>query len=591
MLKLFKKFNNKEWGMFGIALIFILLQTWLDLTLPTYMSEITKKIITPGTQLNELIHPGSMMIVLSLLSFGASLVVGFIAAYLGAAFSRTLRHDVFSKILSFSQAESNQFSVPSLVTRTTNDISQIQILIAMGLQVVIKGPITAVWAIIKVSNMAQGWLLVTAAAVVFLLTAIGIILFFAVPKQRIIQSLNDRLNGVSRENISGVRVIRAYNAEKFRQDAFETVNTDLTDTQLYSARLFSLFQPMMITVMNGLTLAVYWVGAYIIDAASMADKVNRFADMTVFTSYAMQIVFSFMMMTMIFMFLPRALISAKRLNEVLDKQVSIEYPLDGQTEFNDEIKPFIEFDHVTFKYADNAEPVVSDIHFSVQKGQTIAFIGSTGSGKSTLVNLLPRFYDVSSGAIRINGVDIRDIDQQTLNNRVGYIPQKAVVFSGTIASNLDFGQSLESPLDKEKMQAAIELAQASEFVASKENGLESVVSQNGTNLSGGQKQRLAIARALARKPEILIFDDSFSALDYRTDRSLRQALKEKTQGMTKLIVAQRISTIMDADQIIVLDQGKIVGMGTHLELLNSNEVYQEIAQSQLSEEELANGNN
>lgn len=588
MLKLFKKFNSKEWLMFTIALAFILFQVWLDLKLPTYMAEITKKIITPGTQMNELTYPGSMMVVLSILSLVASLVVGYIAAYLGAAFSRTLRRDVFNKVLSFSPAESRLFSVPSLVTRTTNDISQIQLLIAMGMQVVIKGPITAVWAIIKIADKSAGWLMATGAAVIFMLLMIAIILSLAVPKQAMIQSLTDRLNAVSRENISGVRVIRAYNAEQYRQATFEQANTSLTDTQLYSTRLFSLFQPLMITVINGLNLAVYWIGAYIVDSATMLEKVDRFADMTVFTSYAMQVVFSFMMMTMIFMFLPRALVASKRINEVLDKPVSIQFPQTNLGQI-DASQPAVAFENVTFKYTDAAEPVIADINFKAYPGQTVAFIGSTGSGKSTLVNLIPRFYDVSQGTIRLFGQDLASFDQSSLNNMVGYIPQKPVIFSGTIASNLDFGASPSSPLTKDQMTEAIAIAQASEFVQSKENGLDSVVSQNGGNLSGGQKQRLAIARALARKPEILIFDDSFSALDYRTDKALRQALKDKTKGLTKLIVAQRISTIMDADLIVVLDQGRIVGQGTHQELLQTNAVYQEIAHSQLSEEELANG--
>lgn len=588
MLKLFKKFNSKEWVMFTIALAFILFQVWLDLKLPTYMAEITKKIITPGTQMNELTYPGSMMVVLSILSLMASLVVGYIAAYLGAAFSRTLRRDVFNKVLSFSPAESRLFSVPSLVTRTTNDISQIQLLIAMGMQVVIKGPITAVWAIIKIADKSAGWLMATGAAVIFMLLMIAIILSLAIPKQAMIQSLTDRLNAVSRENISGVRVIRAYNAEQYRQATFEQANTSLTDTQLYSTRLFSLFQPLMITVINGLNLAVYWIGAYIVDSATMLEKVDRFADMTVFTSYAMQVVFSFMMMTMIFMFLPRALVASKRINEVLDKPVSIQFPQTNQGQI-DASQPAVAFENVTFKYTDAAEPVIADINFKAYPGQTVAFIGSTGSGKSTLVNLIPRFYDVSQGTIRLFGQDLASFDQNSLNNMVGYIPQKPVIFSGTIASNLDFGASPSSPLTNDQMTEAIAIAQASEFVQSKENGLDSVVSQNGGNLSGGQKQRLAIARALARKPEILIFDDSFSALDYRTDKALRQALKDKTKGLTKLIVAQRISTIMDADLIVVLDQGRIVGQGTHQELLQTNAVYQEIAHSQLSEEELANG--
>lgn len=589
MLKLLKRVSTKEWILLLVSVAFIMGQVLLELSIPTYMSEITRKLVTPGTQIDALYGPGGMMLLLSLCSFAAALVVGYIAAYLGASVSRTLRRDVFSKIMGFSSREANQFSVPSLITRTTNDIVQIQLLIAQGLQVVIRGPIMAIWAISKISDKNGDWLIVTAVAVVTMLIGIFGILYFVFPKQTKIQSLTDQLNKVSRENISGVRVIRAYNAQANRHGHFQEVNDSLTNTQLFTMRLFSLFGPLMNLVNYSLTLAVYWVGAYIIDAASLENKVDLFAEMSVFTSYAMQIVFAFIMMTMIFMFLPRALVSARRINEVLDTEYSIQYPSMSQSNQDRASEDLIEFKQVTFQYSDGAEPVIQDINFKVKRGQTLAFIGSTGSGKSTLVNLINRFYDVSKGAIYLKGQNIRDYSQEDLNNLVTYIPQKPLIFSGTIGSNLDFGSSQESPLTQEKMEEAIRIAQAAEFVASKEDGLNSHVAQSGSNLSGGQRQRLAIARAIARKPEVLIFDDSFSALDYKTDKALRQSLKEETTDLTKLIVAQRISTIMDADLIIVLDQGKIVGKGRHEELLKTNSVYQEIAYSQLSKEELENG--
>ncbi|WIK66006.1 ABC transporter ATP-binding protein [Globicatella sanguinis] len=588
MLKIFKRMNRKEVMMAVVSVLFIMAQVWLDLKVPDYMSEVTKKLVTPGTELKELYQPGGMMLLLSLLSFATSLLVGFLAARLGASFTRSLRRDVFEHVLSFSAKETQSFSVPSLITRTTNDIIQLQMLIAIGLQVMVKGPIMAGWAMVKISNKNGQWMLATALAVLLLLIVITIIMVLAFPKQKMIQKLTDKLNAISRENLTGIRVIRAYNAEKFRNEKFDVANSELTDTNLFSMRIFSLMMPLMTIVSSGLSLSVYWIGAYLIQNAALNMKITLFGDMAVFTSYAMQVVMGFMMMTMIFVMLPRAIVSAKRINEVLETHSVIDYP--ATTKTNNQANEYVlEYENVTFKYSDSAEPVISNVSFKAKKGQTIAFIGSTGSGKSTLINLLPRFYDVTSGAIKLNGQNIKEIAHDDLNNRVGYIPQKAVIFSGTIASNLNFGESNESPLTEEKMNAALELAQAKEFVLSKENGLQSTVAQEGANFSGGQKQRLAIARALARKPEILIFDDSFSALDYKTDKALRHDLAVQTADMTKLIVAQRISTIMDADLILVLDQGEVVGQGTHQELLANNEVYQEIAYSQLSKEELTNG--
>ncbi|MBK0347736.1 ABC transporter ATP-binding protein [Aerococcaceae bacterium zg-ZJ1578] len=588
MLKLLKKLKRQEIIMMLFSVCFVVTQVWLDLKVPDYMSEVTQKLVKEGTKVSDLYQPGGMMLILSLISFAMSLIVGFFAARIGAGFTRTLRGNVFDKVLSFSAKEAQQFSVPSLITRTTNDIIQIQLVITLGLQVMIKGPIMAGWAIYKISDKSGEWMIATAGAVLILLTMISILMLFAFPKQKIIQGLTDKLNGLARENITGIRVIRAYNAENYRNHSFDMASSELTNTNLFTMRLFGLFQPVMMLVSNGLLLAIYWIGAYLIDTASLMKKVTIFGDMTVFMSYAMQVVMGFMMMTMIFIILPRAIISANRINEVLDTTPDVQYPtsMSEVSEMNDTV---VEYENVTFAYSDSAEPVIENVSFSAKAGDTVAFIGSTGSGKSTLVNLLPRFYDVTKGSVRLNGKDICEYTQDELNKRVGYIPQKAVLFSGTIESNMDFGVSQASPLSEADMYEALALAQASEFIASKENGLQSEVAQNGTNFSGGQKQRLAIARALARKPEVLIFDDSFSALDYKTDKLLRQDLAEKTQSMTKLIVAQRISTIMDADLILVLDKGKVVGQGTHKELLATNEVYQEIAYSQLSKEELANG--
>lgn len=585
MYKLLKKMKPIEWLMIVLSFIFIISQVWIDLKLPDYMSEITQKLVTQGTQLSDLYQPGSMMVVLSLLSLLTSMCTGFFAARVAASFSQHLRQDIFHRVMSFSTNEMNHFSIPSLITRTTNDVVQIQNTIAMGLQVIIKGPIMAAWAIYKIADKNIEWLLATVVAVVVMLILVTIIIVFAVPKQRIIQTLTDKLNGVSRENLVGVRVIRAYNAEAFQDRKFSQANHELMSANLFSMRIFALMSPVLTLVSSTLSLSVYWIGAHLIQAADLTQKAQLFGDMTVFMSYAMQVVFGFMMMTMIFMILPRALVSAKRINEVLETTTSIVFP--EQTESpSTQSDALIEYRNVGFSYSDSAEPVISNVSFKAYSGQTIAFIGSTGSGKSTLVNLLPRFYDVTQGEILLDGKPLTAYDQETLNNIVGYLPQKPVIFSGTIASNMDFGRSPQTPLSKEQMLESLDLAQASELVKSKEAGLDSHVAQNGSNFSGGQKQRLAIARSLARKPRILIFDDSFSALDYKTDKTLRHMLSEKTQNMTKLIVAQRISTIMDADLILVLDNGEVVGQGTHSELLKNNEVYQEIAYSQLSKEEL-----
>lgn len=588
MFKLIKRLSAREWGMVGLTVAFIFLAVYLDLEVPSYMKEVATLLQTPGVGLNQLMGPGALMLGLSLASFASLVMVGFLAARLAASYTTRLRSDIYSQVLSYSDAEIKRFSIPSLLTRTTNDISQIQLLITMGLQVIVRGPIMAIWAMTKIVGKSEAWLWAVGVAVLIIILMTVVLMTLAFPKQAVIQKLTDKLNAVTRESLMGIRVIRAYNAEDYQDAKFEATNNEVTRLNLFVNNLMAIFNPIMSGISSGLTLAIYWIGAYLIASASMMDKVGLFSDMIVFMSYAMQIVIGFLLMGIIFFILPRSLVAAGRINEVLELEPSIHSPAQGQSP-DPSLKGQVTFQNVTFRYAPGAEPVIQDVSFRAQAGQTVAFIGSTGSGKSTLVNLIPRFYDVSEGQILVDGVNVADYDLSELRKRVGYIPQKAVLFSGDIQSNLDMGDSLESPLTEDKMWQALELAQAKDFVEAKEGGLAEHVAQGGTNFSGGQRQRLAIARALARKPEILIFDDSFSALDYKTDRILREALTKETAHMTKLIVAQRISTIMEADLILVLDQGRVVGQGTHKELLKDNAVYREIAYSQLSKEELEDG--
>ena len=588
MFKLIKRLSAREWGMVGLTVAFIFLAVYLDLEVPSYMKEVATLLQTPGVGLDQLMGPGALMLGLSLASFASLVMVGYLSARLAASYTTRLRSDIYSQVLSYSDAEIKRFSIPSLLTRTTNDISQIQLLITMGLQVIVRGPIMAIWAMTKIVGKSEAWLWAVGVAVLINILMTVVLMTLAFPKQAVIQKLTDKLNAVTRESLMGIRVIRAYNAEDYQDTKFEATNNEVTRLNLFVNNLMAIFNPIMSGISSGLTLAIYWIGAYLIASASMMDKVGLFSDMIVFMSYAMQIVIGFLLMGIIFFILPRSLVSAGRINEVLELEPSIHSPAQGQSP-DPSLKGQVTFQNVTFRYAPEAEPVIQDVSFQAQAGQTVAFIGSTGSGKSTLVNLIPRFYDVSEGQILVDGVNVADYDLSELRKRVGYIPQKAVLFSGDIQSNLDMGDSLESPLTEDKMWQALELAQAKDFVEAKEGGLAEHVAQGGTNFSGGQRQRLAIARALARKPEILIFDDSFSALDYKTDRILREALTKETAHMTKLIVAQRISTIMEADLILVLDQGRVVGQGTHKELLKDNAVYREIAYSQLSKEELEDG--
>lgn len=587
MFKLFKRLTSKEIGLILMTVVFICLTVYLELEVPTYMSEITTLLQTPGTTTGDLWVPGLKMLGLSFASLFSLVIAGFVSSRMASSYTTRLREDIFNRVLDYSDSEIKKFSIPSLLTRTTNDITQIQVFIAMGLQVVIRGSIMAIWAMTKVVGKSDAWLIAVLVAVAAIILMTIVLVTLAFPKQSIVQTLTDKLNSVTRESLTGIRVVRAYNAEDYQDAKFGAANDEVTSLNIFINRFMSLFNPIMSGISSGLTLAIYWIGAYLIHSAASADKLGLFSDMVVFMSYGMQVVIGFLLMGALFIVLPRTLVSAGRINKVLALDSSIKEKDQAQTE--GQSKGQVTFEDVSFRYAKNSEAVIEHVSFTAKAGETVAFIGSTGSGKSTLVNLIPRFYDVTEGRILIDGVDVRDYELKALRNKVGYIPQKAVLFSGTIASNLDFGESMETPLDEEKMWEALELAQAKLFVEEKEAGLESEVAQGGTNYSGGQRQRLAIARALARKPEILIFDDSFSALDYKTDRILRKELAERTQHMTKLIVAQRISTIMDADQILVLDNGKVVGQGTHKELLATNEVYQEIAYSQLSKEELENG--
>ena len=588
MFKLIKRLSAREWGMVGLTVAFIFLAVYLDLEVPSYMKEVATLLQTPGVGLDQLMGPGALMLGLSLASFASLVMVGYLSARLAASYTTRLRSDIYSQVLSYSDAEIKRFSIPSLLTRTTNDISQIQLLITMGLQVIVRGPIMAIWAMTKIVGKSEAWLWAVGVAVLIIILMTVVLMTLAFPKQAVIQKLTDKLNAVTRESLMGIRVIRAYNAEDYQDAKFEATNNEVTRLNLFVNNLMAIFNPIMSGISSGLTLAIYWIGAYLIASANLFDKVGLFSEMIVFMSYAMQIVIGFLLMGIIFFILPRSLVAAGRINQVLELEPSIHSPAQGQSP-DPSLKGQVTFQNVTFRYAQEAEPVIQDVSFQAQAGQTVAFIGSTGSGKSTLVNLIPRFYDVSEGQILVDGVNVADYDLSELRKRVGYIPQKAVLFSGDIQSNLDMGDSLESPLTEDKMWQALELAQAKDFVEAKEGGLAEHVAQGGTNFSGGQRQRLAIARALARKPEILIFDDSFSALDYKTDRILREALTKETAHMTKLIVAQRISTIMEADLILVLDQGRVVGQGTHKELLKDNAVYREIAYSQLSKEELEDG--
>lgn len=585
MIRILKYLKPKEWLMAGISLIFIIAQIWLDLKLPDFMFEVTKLTQTPGSEMSDIWLNGGYMLLCALGSLGAAVAVGYFASRIGAYLSHRLRSLLFNKVESFSMEEINRFSTSSLITRSTNDVTQIQMLVVLALQLVIKAPITAVWAITKIVGKSFEWSVVMVIAILILIMTVAIIIILAMPKFKKMQTLTDNITRITRENLMGLRVVRAYNAEDYQEDKFETANRELTDAQMFTNRTMSMMMPVMTALMSGLTLSIYWIGAYLIDSAGAMDKLTIFSNMTVFSSYAVQVIMSFMMLVMVFIMLPRASVSAKRINEVLDTHPRI---LDGnKTEGKSGITGEIEFKSVSFKYPDAAESVLEDISFTAKQGETVAFIGSTGSGKSTLINLIPRFFDVTRGEVLIDGVNVKEYRLESLLNKIGYVPQKAVLFKGTVESNVAYGDNGSGEeYDIDSVKNAVRIAQAADFVEKMEGYYEAPIAQEGTNVSGGQKQRLSIARAVWRKPEIYIFDDSFSALDYKTDRVLRSELKKETSGVTSLIVAQRIGTIMDADQIIVLDEGRIVGKETHEELLRDCAVYKEIAISQLSEEEL-----
>ena len=585
MLKLLKKFKKKEWFLSFIALLLIIVEVWLELKMPDYMSEITKLVQTEGSKMADIITNGSWMIGCALGSLIAAIIVGYIVANVASSFSMNLRKDLFNKVESLSMNEIKQFKTNSLITRTTNDITQIEIVISMGLQLLLKAPITAEWAILKILNKSWQWSVSTAVAVVILLSVIGMLTIIVMPKFKIVQKLIDKINGVTRENLTGIRVVRAFNAEKYQEDKFEEVNNKLTNQQLFNQTMFAILSPVMYLVMNGLALAIYFIGASLINNALMANKIVLFGDMVVFSSYSMQVIMSFLMLAMIFMMMPRAQVSAERINEVLEKDSSIKEGTFDNIDTKE--KGTVEFRDVSFKYPDAEEYLLKNISFKVNKGETIAFIGSTGSGKSTLINLVPRFYDATEGEVLVDGINVKEYKEEILNNKLGYIPQKAVIFSGSVNFNVSYGENGKKKTKKD-IDEAIRVAQAKEFVEKMDKGYNTHLAQGGTNVSGGQKQRLAIARAIARRPEIYIFDDSFSALDYKTDSVLRKELKKYTKDATCLIVAQRIGTIMNADKIVVLDNGRCVGIGTHKELLKTCEVYKQIALSQLSKEELEN---
>ena len=578
MFRLMRNFTKKEWILAAVSIVFIVLQVWLELTMPDYMSEITRLVQTEGSKMSEILTSGGMMLLCALGSLLASVATAVCAAKIAVNFSGAVRSKLFSKVQSFSMEEIGRFSTASLITRSTNDVTQVQMLIVMGLQMIIKSPIMAVWAICKIAGKQWQWTITTAAAVVILLSIVCICMAITTPKFKKMQKLTDDINRVTRENLSGLSVVRAYNAEAYQENKFDKANDALTQNQLSAQRTMAFMMPSIQLIMNGLTLAVYWIGAILINEAMMPDKISLFSDKVVFSQYAVQVVMSFMM-------LPRASVSAKRINEVLDTEPTI---IDGsETEGKSGHVGEVEFRNVSFRYPDADGYVLQNISFSAKKGETVAVIGSTGCGKSTVINLIPRFYDVTEGEVLVDGVNVRDYSQRSLRNKISYISQKATLFTGTVRSNIVYGDNGRKPADDDAVRSAVSTAQAAEFVDKLADGYDGYVAQGGSNLSGGQKQRISIARAIARDPEIFIFDDSFSALDYKTDRTLRKALDSECGDATRIIVAQRIGTIRDADRIIVLDEGKIVGMGRHDELMKNCEVYQQIALSQLSKEELA----
>ena len=584
MIKLFKNFNKRDISIIIGCILVVVLQVWLELKLPDYMSEITKLVTTQGSDMNEVVKAGIFMLICALSSMISAIIVGYMTSFLSASFSLKIREMVFKKVQKFGVKEMKEFSTSSLITRTTNDVTQIEMLLAMGMQILIKAPIMAVWAISKIVSKSVTLSSLVGVGVIIILVSLVLIMLVVYPRFNIIQKLTDKINNLTRENLMGVRIIRAFNAEGFQEKRFEKTNDDLTETNFVIQKTFAFVLPIMYFVLHFLTLGIYFIGSFLIVNMGMTEKVNMFSNMVVFTSYGMQVIMSFLLLAIVFMLMPRARVSIKRINEVIDSELSI---VDGELSLTSKKEiGTISFDNVSFKYPDADEYLIKNISFDVKQGETVAFIGSTGSGKSTLINLIPRFYDVTEGSIFVDGINVKDYKKRDLNNIIGYISQKPYIFTGTIKSNIVFGDNKE-PISDEDVNKALDVAQATEFVSKMKDGVSSHIARGGTNISGGQKQRLSIARAVARKPEIFIFDDSFSALDYKTDSLLRKALKENSDA-TCLIVAQRIGTIINADKIIVLDKGECVGCGTHKELLKTCDVYKEIALSQLSEEELEN---
>lgn len=585
MFKLLKKLTKKEIMYAIICISLVAFHVWLELKVPDYMSGITRLVQTEGSLMKDIIHQGVLMMICALASLVCNIVVGYFSSKVASSFSSTLRSNIFQKVQKMGMTEIKKFSTSSLITRTTNDVMQVEMLIGMGLQAMVKAPIMAVCAILKILNKGFEWSILTACCVSVLMFVVVVLMIIVLPRFKIVQKLIDKINGLTRENLSGIRVIRAFNAEKYQTDKFAETNDKLTKTQLFNQRCFAIMNPMMNLVMHAQTLGIYIIGAILIQNAGMTDKITLFSNMVVFSSYGMHVIMSFLMLALIFMMIPRAQISANRINEVLDEPIAVK---DGSYTKETEEQGTVEFKNVSFKYPEADEYVLKDISFKVNKGETIAFIGSTGSGKSTLINLVPRFYDVTEGEVLVDGINVKKYKLEALNNKLGYVPQRAVMFTGSVEENVAYGKNGKEKITIDKVKEAVRVAQGKEFVEKLENTYDAHIARGGTNISGGQKQRLAIARAIARDPEIYIFDDSFSALDYKTDSILRKELKKYTKNATSLIVAQRIGTIINADKIVVLNEGECVGIGTHKELLKTCEVYREIAYSQLSKEELDN---
>lgn len=585
MIKLLKKMGKREVLMAVLCALLVLGQVYFDLTLPDYMTDLTMMLNTAGSETSDILNVGLKMLGCTLASAALAIVCGYLSAKTASGFSYTIREKLFNHVMDMGSEEMQDFSIPSLITRTTNDITQIQMIVSMGLQMIIKSPIMAVWAVIKILGKSWELSAVTAAFVVVICVFVLAVMATCIPRFRIVQKLTDKINRVARENLTGINVVHAFNAEKYQNDKFDVPSKDMMNTQLKNQRMFALMMPVMNIGMNGLTLAIYWLGAVLIQQIALTavqDRITLFSNVVVFSTYATYVVMSFMMLVMIFMMLPAAQVSAERINEVLERDVNIK---EGSVSEGRE-QGTVEFKNVSFRYPHASEDELSNISFKINKGQTLAIIGATGSGKTTLISLIPRFYDATKGEVLVDGVNVKNYKFDTLYDKLGYVTQKAVLFAGSIRENVFFGESA-APETDEELKNAIELSQAEEFVDKLPDGTEHMISQMGRNVSGGQKQRLSIARALSRKPEILVFDDSFSALDYKTDAKLREGLNEKLKDTTKIIVAQRISTIRHADKIIVLDRGEAVGMGTHEELMKNCDVYKEIALSQLSAAELA----